>query len=101
MAAIAPLKVDGTVCNDSFDKAQILNNYFTSVFTLITTKIPPSMSEPLTLDIHPIQIDTNGVIDILKSLETHKAVGPDKIPAYLLKETSEIIVPSLAFIFQV
>jgi len=75
--------VDGTIYNDSSDKTQILNNYFTSVFTPITTTILPSMNEPLTLDIHPIQIDTNGVIELSKSLETHKAARPDKIPAFV------------------
>jgi len=58
------------------------------------------MSELLTPDLHPIQIDTNDIIELVKSLETHKDVGPDKIPAYLLNETCEIIAPSLTFIFQ-
>ena len=58
---VAPLKVDGVVYNDSLDKAKILNNCFTSVFTPITTDTPPLMNEPPTPDIEPIQVDTNGV----------------------------------------
>ena len=44
------------------------------------------MDEPLIPDIDPIQVDTNGVVELLKSLEVHKAAGPDEIPAQLLKE---------------
>ena len=29
----------------------------------------------------PIQVVTNGVAELLKSLEVHKAAGPDEIPA--------------------
>jgi len=44
-------------------------------FTPITTEIPLSMNEQLTPDIHPIQIDTNGVIELLKSLELTRPLG--------------------------
>ena len=36
----------------------------------------------------------------LKSLETHKAAGPDEIPAQLLKDSSELLAPSLTLIYQ-
>ena len=41
------------------------------------------MDEPLIPDIDPIQVDTNGVVELLKSLEVHKVAGPDEIPAQL------------------
>ena len=46
------------------DKAEILNKYFTSVFTPISldTPPPPAMDEPLIPDIDPNQVDTNGVV---------------------------------------
>jgi len=84
------MKVDGVVYNSSFDKARILNNYFTSVFTPITMETPPPMSEPLVPDIGP---KTNGVVELLKFLEAHKAVGPDEIPAHLLKEFCIALAP--------
>jgi len=52
-------------------------------------------------DIDLIQVDVNGVTELLKSLEVHKATGPDEIPAHLLKETSELLAPSLTLIYQV
>ena len=96
---VAPLKVDGAVCNNSSDKAEILNNYFTSVFTPISLDTPPPMDEPLIPDIDPIQVEPNGIVELLKSLEVHKAAELDEIPAQLLKETSKLLAPhSLLFI---
>ena len=46
------------------------------------------MDGPHLPDITPIQIDPNGVVELLKNLITHKAAGPDKIPAHLLKEAN-------------
>ena len=91
--------MDGTVYNVSLDKAKIRNNYFT-VFTPITMETPPLISEPLIPDIDPIQIETNGVVELLQSLVAHKAAGPDEIPAHLLKEFSVALAPSLSLIFQ-
>ena len=51
-------------------------------------------------DINPILVETNGVLELLRALDVHKACGPDGIPANLLKETCEEIAPSLSFIFQ-
>ena len=51
-------------------------------------------------DINPILVETNGVLELLQSLNIHKACGPDEIPAHLLKEACKEIAPSLSFIFQ-
>ena len=94
---MAPLKVNDVVINDTLVKAHTLNEYFTSVFTPITKETPPELHVQSALDINPIIVDTNGASELLQSLDIHKACG---IPAHLLKETREIISPSLAFIFQ-
>jgi len=96
---VAPLNINDVIINDSLLKVQTLNEYFTSVFTPVTTATPPEMHEQFTPDINPIVVDTNGVSELLQSLDIHKACGPDGIPARLLKETREVISPSLTFIF--
>ena len=58
------------------------------------------MNEPLIPDIDPIQVEANGVVELLKSLEIHKVAGPDEIPAHILKETSELLAPSITLIYQ-
>ena len=39
------------------------------------------------------------VIHVLRSLDSNKATGPDGIPARLLKETADVIAPSLCQLF--
>jgi len=46
------------------------------------------MDVPFIPDIDPIQIDTNGVVELLNFSEVHKFAGPAEIPAQFLKETS-------------
>ena len=97
---IAPLVFNGTTHCDSSIKAKILNEYFTSVFTPPSPTTFAPMEGQHIPDIEPIYIDTNGVTELLQKLKPHKATGPDEIPAYLLKETSNEMAPILTFIFQ-
>ena len=48
----------------------------------------------------PIHISTEGIVKLLKELETQKAPGPDCITATILKTSGEKIVPLLQQIFQ-
>ena len=41
-----------------------------------------------------------GVVELLRSIEVHKVAEPDDIPAHLLKETCDILSPSLTLIYQ-
>ena len=43
--------------------------------------------------ISPINVSVEGVASLLTNLKPHKAPGPDNIPAFLLKETANEIVP--------
>ena len=47
-----------------------------------------------------IKINTNGVIQLLKSINPHKATGLDNIPAYFLDNLSEELSPFIWFFFQ-
>ena len=47
-----------------------------------------------------IVIETEGVLNLLKSINTSKCCGPDGIPGILLKTFAKCIVTSLASIFQ-
>ena len=53
------------------------------------------MDVPFIPDIDPIQVDTNGVVKLLNSLEVHKSAVPAEIPAQFLKETRNLLAPSL------
>ena len=84
----------------SHTKAQLLNKYFTSVFTPSTSATFPPLNEPLLPDIISLNFDTRGVLTLLQNLQANKASGPDQIPARLLKEFSEELAPSLTLLFQ-
>ena len=66
----------------------------------VASQILPEIHEEMKPDIIPILVETNGVLELLQSLNIHKACGPDEIPAHLLKEACKEIAPSLFFIFQ-
>jgi len=50
------------------------------VFTPIAMEMPPPLNEPLVTDIGPIWVETNGVVELLQSLEAYKTAGPDSTP---------------------
>ena len=47
-----------------------------------------------------IEITENGVFKLLNSLKVHKAAGPDKITARVLKQLAPVISPILTIIFK-
>jgi len=97
---VAPLKHNNNIYSDTTRKIEILNEYFTSVFTYDTETPLPSFPGSPFPDIPPITINCEGVTQLLATLDVHKATGPDHIPAHLLKEIYLEIAPSLTLIFQ-
>jgi len=66
------------------DKAEILNNYFSSVYSSEDISTIPILESNFP-NISPIIIHNEGIINLLSNLKEHKAKGPDKIPTILLK----------------
>jgi len=58
------------------------------------------MDVPFIPDIDPIQVDTNGVVELINFLEVHKSAMPAEFPAQFLKETRDLLAPSLTLIYQ-
>ena len=84
--------------SDSQDKANILNHYFSTVFTNSNNSadLPNMGPSP---DITDIEITTAGVKKLLQDLDPSKSHGPDKIPSKLLKLMASEIAPSLSLVF--
>ena len=97
---VASLEVNGIMYNKCEDKASVLNEYFTSVFTKEDTSNIPSLDSYSFPDISPITITNAGVLALLSNLKIHKASGPDKIPASLLKNLATSLAPALTMIFK-
>ena len=95
---IPPLSHNGYTITDSTHKANILNDYFSSVFTTEDTQCTLTPDESPYLDIQPISITYADVSQLLTTLDVHKAPGPDKIPSHLLQLASQEIAPVLTLI---
>lgn len=76
---VAPLKKDGITFSGSKQKADILNDQFTSVFTKDDDSNPPQLPKRHIADMSPITVTENGVLKLL-GIKPNKATGPDKVP---------------------
>lgn len=98
---MGPLNFQDETHTDPLSKA-IFANYFSSVFTNEDTSYIPCMEgDPLPC-IDPIQVHSEGVAELLSSIDPSKAHGPDNLPAHFLKEVnvSSEIASALTLIFQ-
>ena len=84
--------------------ADLFNIYFVSVFTNNSASNTNTDTESL-LQANPVPclsnliFTTSDVILVIKCLDANKATGPDKILVKLLKETVDVIAPSLCNLF--
>ena len=96
---VAPLRENGVLVSDPQEKAEILNNQFSSVFTSENTPAPSLGTSP-----HPpmpdIEVTIGGVHKLLSCLNPNKAQGPDCLHPKLLKTLANEIAPILTVIFQ-
>ena len=85
---------------DDLDKANILNQFFTDQSILDDTNatLPPLNQVPQH-KLESISISPYEVEDILKTLKTGKAAGPDSIDNRLLKELSGPLSTPLTDLF--
>ena len=96
---IGPLKRGNQLMTTAKDKAELLNNQFVSVFSNPSEEIDYTK---LTLNskMNDIVIDKRGVHKLLKSLNPHKAAGPDGISPRVLQELADVLAAPLSTLFQ-
>ena len=97
---VGPLKQGSTTYTDSLEKANVLNQYFSSVFTIGNNSKPPTIDHTEIPDMPPITVHVNGVTKLLSDIKPYKSSGPDGIPAFLLKEVALQLAPPLTLVFQ-
>lgn len=90
---IGPLKKGNDLVTEDREKAEILNSFFASVFTVEDHSKLPNIADQ-TLSMPNLLITEETVKSKLKNLNVSKAYGPDGIPPRLLKEcVNEIALP--------
>ncbi|XP_065886047.1 uncharacterized protein [Dysidea avara] len=85
---------------DPFDKANILNQHFKSVFTIEDTSTIPDKGPSLFPSLPMFEITEQGVYNLLSNCDSSKSPGPDSIHPYVLKTTATKISPILTHIFK-
>ena len=96
---IPTLKQNDQVAESHTDKASLLANQFSSVFTIEDTHSIP-FSTTGTRPMTDIVFHTTGIHKLLQNLNANKASGPDQIPTRVLRETATETAPILQQIFQ-
>ena len=88
----------GNNVTDDRSKADILNNFFSSVFTKETGELPP-FDVQVDNDICDVIINVQKVRELLKSVNTSKSTGPDEIHPRFLKELANHLAYPITILF--
>ena len=94
-SSLPAMEVNNVVISDSKGKAEAFNDFFLSHVSIDTSnaKLPENSNLESRLD--SIVASEQEVLDLINSLDTTKATGPDEICPRLLYEAGYTIVPSL------
>ena len=92
--------VNNSTISESQEKAIVINQKLSSVFTNGNVSTLPDLGFSPYDSLVTEDINVEGVAKLFSDLQSHKAHGPDSIPAYLLKETAISMAPLLTLIFK-
>ena len=94
-SSCSPLKADGKLINDTYGKAEALNEQSQSVFNPTTHSTLPDMGPSSFPSVKNVKFSVVGILKLLQDMKIHKAPGPDKIVPRLLHEFAHILAEPL------
>ena len=103
---ISEIRVNNEPISSAVGMAEVFNDFFATIVSNLASEIQPSTIEPefylqptdTIFSLKPSSAST--VCRLLNQLDTNKATGLDRIPCKLLKLSSSVVGPSLAYIFK-
>ena len=90
---------DGTLVYEDVDKVEVLNNYFSSVFTCMDDLNEPIETREMDSLLSDISVTSEEVLKKLSNLNTDKSAGPDNLHPKVLFEVRHKISYPLHIIF--
>jgi hypothetical protein len=82
------------------EMAELLNNFFSSVFTREDMRSQPKVKDMETGTLEKVTVTEKAVREKIKNLKPFSAAGPDGIGPQLLQEVREEVLPALTTIFR-
>ena len=98
--AIPPLLVDGKSVSEFYEKSNMFNNFFASIYTPIkNASTLPSFSYRTNTRIKSFDLTEKNMLLIIKSLDPTKAHGCDNLSIKMIQICKEVITIPLKLIF--
>ena len=92
---------DGSFTKSNKEKAELLNNFFTTVFTKENLETLPEVTDRVVeSNLENIVISDTEVLKLLRELDASKSMGPDNVHPFLVKSLADVFVKPLTLIFQ-
>lgn len=99
---------DGKVVTSDLDKANILNEHFSTIGEKLANELPNTNStqsnvhvSTVTPCVMNINLSQEVIVSSMAKLRADKASGPDRVAPKLLKFAGDSIIPSLLSVFQI
>ena len=94
-------KEDGSKTKNDTEKAELLNSFFQSVFTIEDDgPLPDFENYDFENELKHCEVTTSSVKKILSGLNKNKASGPDEIPPSILSEAAEELTEPITLLFR-
>ena len=96
------MRPSGELCFDNIEKAELLSNYFSSMFSIDNHSLPPCAAvDNVQFPFESLLCFPDTVAAAIRKMKNCKSVGSDRLPVLLLKNLCSYLAVPLSLIFNV